>query len=410
MPERTFVIVGGGLAGARAATFLRKEGFDGRVVIVGAETDPPYIRPPLSKEYLRGAAERAEADVHPAGWYADNGVELLLGRRATGLDLAGHVVDLDDGEVLGYTKLLLATGASPRRLGPGSGEDLGGVHYLRTAGDSEALRADLSAGGRRLVIVGSGWIGLEVAAVARGYGNEVVVLGRDPVPLRAALGAELGGVFADLHRANGVDLRGAAAVERITGAGTAHGVVLGDGTAVGGDVVLVAIGAVPNVALAAAAGLAVDGGVVVDEHLRTAAPDVYAVGDVARFFHPALGQHIRVEHWANAQRGGPVAARSMLGQDVANDRPPYFYTDQFDLSMEYSGYPELAADAQVVYRGDREAREFIAFWVAGGRVVAGMNVNVEDVSPAIERLVRSGAPVDPARLADPAVPLEDLAA
>ncbi|WP_418608040.1 NAD(P)/FAD-dependent oxidoreductase [Georgenia sp. SUBG003] len=272
------------------------------------------------------------------------------------------------------------------------------------------MRAEIADGGRRVVVVGAGWIGLEVAAAARTYGNDVTVLGQEEVPLSRALGNELGAHFADLHRGHGVDLRMQTAVAGIGGtAGRVTSVGLATGERVPADVVVVGIGAVPDDGLAREAGLQVDGGIVTDERLRTSHPDVHAVGDVARAFHPVLGRHLRVEHWANALNAAPIAARAMLGHDVVDDLVPYFYTDQYDLGMEYSGYFDLAGDAQVVYRGDPAGGQFIAFWVRQGRVVAGMNVNVWDVSPAIKSLVRSEAPVDLGALADASVPLEQVA-
>ncbi|WP_448071547.1 NAD(P)/FAD-dependent oxidoreductase [Georgenia yuyongxinii] len=410
--DRHIVIVGAGLAGAKAAQTLRKEGFDGEVTVVGQEPERPYVRPPLSKDYLMGKEEREAGFVHPRRWYPEHDVTLLLGRRAEAVDVAARTVTLDGGEPLPYTGLLLATGSSPRRLtGPGSGQGLAGVHYLRTREDSDALRTALADGGRRVAIVGAGWIGLEVAAAARGYGNEVTVLGRESVPLEGPLGPELGAVFAAVHREHGVDLRMNASTGPILGEhGAVTGVTLADGEVVPADVVVVGIGAVPNDELARAAGLAVDNGVVVDAALRASAPGVWAAGDVARAFHPRLGHHHRVEHWANALRSGPAAARSMLWQDVTFDQVPYFYTDQFDLGMEYSGFADLTAGARVVYRGTPATREFVAFWVHDSRVVAGMNVNVWDVNKPIDALIRSGAPVDEARLTDARVPLEELAA
>ncbi|GAA3181725.1 FAD-dependent oxidoreductase [Blastococcus jejuensis] len=403
----THVIVGGGLAGAKAAETLRAEGFDGRVVLIAAEAELPYERPPLSKGYLLGSAEREKARVHDAGWYEEHDVELRAGVRATGLDAAGHTVALDTGEELGYDRLLLATGSSARRLTlPGA--DLDGVRYLRTLPDSDRLLADLAGGGRRVVVVGGGWIGLEVGAAARGYGNEVTVVEPQPTPLHAALGAEMGEVFAGLHREHGVDVRTGTGVRELRGAGGRVTSVLVDGDAeVPADLVVVGIGAVPNTELAEAAGLEVDRGIVTDAALRTSAPDVFAAGDVASSFHPLYGRHVRVEHWANALNGGPAAARSMLGQAVSYDRVPYFFTDQYDLGMEYSGLG--GPDDAVVCRGDVGAREFIAFWLSEGRVVAGMNVNVWDVTDPIQALIRSGAQVPVERLTDPAVPLEDLA-
>lgn len=436
----TFVVIGGGLAGASAVTTLRAEGFDGRLQLLAAEDEVPYIRPPLSKELLAGTAERKDTWVEPEAWYAEHDVELLRGRAATSIDVAEHVLTLDDHSHLPYTCVLLATGASPRRLPVDSFPDFTGVHYLRTLPSAEELRAALRVGGRRVVVVGSGWIGLEVAAAARGYGNDVTVLGRDEVPLQAALGTELGAYVAEVQRRNGVTLRTGVEVVAFTGAHnglhlgalhaphTAHGAVTGvllrDGEEVPADVVVVGIGAVPNTDLARSVGLVEDDGIVVDASLR-AGLDVWAAGDVARAFHPVLGQHLRVEHWANAKNQGAAAARSMLGQAVSYDRVPYFYTDQFDLSMEFSGYSPLLAQAQVVYRGDRSSGEFVAFWVvpdgssglpgdapalaaSSGRVVAGMNVNVWDVNPTIEALVASGRSVDVAQLTDPGMDLAGL--
>jgi len=401
-----FVIVGGGLAGAKAAETLRAEGFDGRVVLVAGEEELPYERPPLSKGYLLGTADRESPQVHPLDWYGEQGVELRTGVRATQLDVAAHRVSLDTGEQLTYAKLLLATGSSARRL-PVPGADLDGVRYLRTFADSDRLLADLGDGGRRLVIVGAGWIGLEVAAAARSYGNEVTIVEPQPTPLHAVLGPEMGRVFARLHRDHGVDLFTDTVVREIRGASGRVQAVATDGHAgLAADIVLVGIGATPNVELAAGAGLAVDNGIVTDEALRTSAPDVFAAGDVASSFHPLYGRYVRVEHWANALHGGPAAARSMLGQEVSYERVPYFFTDQYDLGMEYSG---LGGPADtVVCRGNPEKGEFIAFWTSEGRVTAAMNVNVWDVTDPLQELIRSRRHVPLASLTDPDIPLERL--
>jgi 3-phenylpropionate/trans-cinnamate dioxygenase ferredoxin reductase subunit len=410
MREDVIVIVGGGLAGARAAEGAREGGFDGRLVLIGTEKALPYIRPPLSKEFLVGKSELGTFDVHPAEWYAEQRVELRLGRRAQQLDPAAHTVGLDGGDELRYDRLLLATGASPRAF-RGPGAELAGTHLLRTVGDSVELRDAISAGGCRVVIIGAGWIGLEVASAARGYGNDVTVLGREAVPLNAAIGDDAGSVFAELHRDHGVDLRMSTDVAGIVGeGGRVTGVQLGDGEVVPADVVVIGIGAIPETGLAEAAGLALDDGVSTDAAFRTSADDVYAVGDVANVFHPVLGRPIRIEHWANADNAGRAAGRSLAGQHVEYDEIPYFYTDQYDLGMEYSGYGVLAAAVDPLFRGNRDTREFIAFWVADGRVVAGMNVNVWDVNETVQQLIRSRAVIDPARLVDPAVPLDRLVA
>jgi 3-phenylpropionate/trans-cinnamate dioxygenase ferredoxin reductase subunit len=406
--EQNFVIVGGGLAGASAAEELRKQGFDGSIRLIAGEEHEPYIRPPLSKGYLSGSDGLDAVYVHPKQWYADNRIEVVTGTRVTAIDRAAHAVTLSTGDTLGYDKLLLATGSTPRVLSI-DGSDLGGVHYLRTIDDSEALQTELRAGDKHLVLIGSGWIGMEVAATARTFGNEVTILERDAIPLANALGDELGTMFAELHREKGVVLRASVAVAKIVGSdGRVTGVELDGGEVVPADVVLIGIGAVPNVSLAQEAGLEVDGGVLTDASLATSDPDIFAAGDIASAMHPVLKQRLRSEHWANALNEGAAAARSMLGQDVSFDDIPYFYTDQFDLGMEYSGYGPLTRGATVVYRGNRAGREFIAFWLADGKVVAGMNVNVWDVNEQVQRIIRSGAQIDPARLADESVPLEEL--
>jgi 3-phenylpropionate/trans-cinnamate dioxygenase ferredoxin reductase subunit len=411
-PSDRVVVVGGGLAGARTVTALREEGFDGELVLVAAETHLPYERPPLSKGYLTGSAERDTVFVHPADWYGENRVELRLGTRATALDTAAHELELDGGERLGYAKLVLATGAVPRPL-DAPGADLVDLRYLRTLEDSDTLKACFRSGAR-VAVVGGGWIGLETAAAARQAGADVVVLEYAELPLLRVLGPEMAGVFADLHREHGVDLRTGVRIAGVRaedkGRSTAATVLLADGGEVYADVVVVGVGVAPDVALAESGGLQVDNGVLVDASLRTSDPDVYAVGDLANAEHPLLGRRVRVEHWANALNQPAVAARALLGHQASYERLPYFYSDQYDLGMEYTGHVAPDAKAEVVVRGDAAAREFVAFWTEGGRVLAGMNVNVWDVTGPIGDLVRSGAPVDPQRLADPGVPLEELAA
>jgi NADPH-dependent 2,4-dienoyl-CoA reductase/sulfur reductase-like enzyme len=408
----TYVIVGASLAGAKAAQTLREEGFPGAIVLIGAEHDRPYERPPLSKDLLLGKAEPSSVFVHEAGWYADNSVELRLGSRVTSIDREARQVRLEDGSSVGYTRLLLTTGSSPRRL-PVPGADLEGVLYLRTLGDSQALRAAFQDG-LRVVVAGGGWIGLETAAAARQAGCEVTVVEPEPTPLYRAIGPELGEVFASLHRSHGVTFRLGEGISELRGDGdgsagdSVRQVVTSSGHELPADLVVVGIGAAPNVGLAADAGLDVDNGVLVDESLRTSDPDIFAAGDIANWMNPLLGRRIRVEHWANALNGGPAAARSMLGQEVSYDRVPYFFTDQYDLGMECAGVPEPGHYDQVVYRGDRDSLEFIAFWLSEGSVVAGMNVNVWDVNDDIQQLIRSRAAVDEHRLADPAIPLPDL--
>ncbi len=402
-----YVIVGAGLAGAKAAETLREEGFAGPVVLVGEETERPYERPPLSKDYLMGKAERESIYVHPAGWYAEHDVDLRLGSAVTAVDPDAHTVILSDGSRIEYAKLLLTTGSSPRRIQrPGAG--LRGVHYLRTAADSDALKAAFEAA-RRVVVIGAGWIGLETAAAARTAGAEVTVVEMAELPLLRVLGAEVAQVFADLHRDNGVELRLGVEIEDIVGtAGRADGVQLTDGSRIPADAVVVGIGVTPNTALAEAAGLEVGDGIEVDAALRTSNPDIYAAGDVACAYHPLLKTAVRVEHWANALNQPQTAAKAMLGQDVAYDLLPYFFTDQFDLGMEYSGYVAPGGYDEVVFRGDKQAREFVVFWLKRRRVLAGMNVNVWDVNEDVQDLIRRGAEVDTAKLADPGVPLDQV--
>jgi 3-phenylpropionate/trans-cinnamate dioxygenase ferredoxin reductase component len=402
-----YVIVGASLAGAKTAEILREEGFDGPLVLIGDETERPYERPALSKDYLLGKAERETIYVHPRSWYAEYGVDLRLGVPVTGLDPAAHEVRLADGSRVGYAKLLLATGSSPRRLRV-PGADSGGVLYLRRVADSDQIKATFQTASR-VAVIGAGWIGLETAAAARAVGVEVTVLEAAELPLLRVLGREVARVFADLHRDHGVDLRFGVQVAEITGsAGQADGVRLADGSRVEADAIIVGVGITPNIALAEAAGLEVGNGIVVDARLRSSDPDVYAAGDVANAYHPGLGRHIRVEHWANALNQPQTAARTMLGQDVVYDRVPYFFTDQYDLGMEYAGYVEPGGYDQIVFRGDVERREFIAFWLARGRVLAGMNVNIWDVNDTIQAVVRSGRTADAGRLADPEVPLEQF--
>jgi 3-phenylpropionate/trans-cinnamate dioxygenase ferredoxin reductase subunit len=406
--DTAHVIVGASLAGAKAAEALREEGFDGPVVMIGEESERPYERPPLSKDYLLGKADRETIYVHPQEWYAEHDVDLRLGVEVTSIDRAAHEVSLADGRKAGYGKLLLATGSSPRRLSV-PGADLDSVLYLRSAGDSDRIMAAFQDASR-VAVIGAGWIGLETAAAARAAGAEVTVLEMAELPLQRVLGRQVARVFADLHLANGVDLRGGVRITEISGSGgKADGVRLADGRHVEADVVIVGVGISPNVQLAAAAGLEVDNGVWVNAQLRSSDPDIFAAGDVANAFHPLLGKHVRVEHWANALNQPQTAAKAMLGQDVAYDLVPYFYTDQYDLGMEYAGYVEPDGYDEVVFRGDVEGREFIAFWLGDhGRVLAGMNVNVWDVNDAIQALVRSGRPVDTAALRDPDTPLESL--
>jgi 3-phenylpropionate/trans-cinnamate dioxygenase ferredoxin reductase component len=403
--DRTHVIVGASLTGARAAATLREEGFEGRVVLVGAETERPYERPPLSKDYLRGEAGRDRLYVHDEDFYGEQQIELRLGRSAETLDTACRELELEGGERLRYDRLLLATGAEPRRLSiPGS--DLEGVLYLRSVEDSDALRERFRHS-RSVVVVGAGWIGSEVAASARQRGLEVTVIDPTAVPLERVLGTEVGAVYRDIHTDHGVRMLLGTGVDAIEGAQVVERVRTGDGHEVDCDLVVVGVGVEPRTRLASQAGLALDDGIAVDERLQTSAPGVFAAGDVANAHHPFYGDRIRVEHWANALNQGPAAARNMLGKSAAYERLPYFFSDQYDVGMEYTGYARRWD--RVVFRGDPASREFIAFWLVRDQVVAGMNVNVWDVTDPIRRLIGARVAVDERRLADPDVPLEELA-
>jgi 3-phenylpropionate/trans-cinnamate dioxygenase ferredoxin reductase subunit len=404
--ESSFIIVGGGLAGAIAAQTLREQGFDGKITLLGAEPHRPYERPPLSKDYLQGKADRDSVFVHPEQWYADHTVELRLGAAVTAIDPVSRTVTTAIDRQLSYDKLLLATGSTPRHLSlPGA--DLEGVHYLRNLEDSDRIKAGFGRA-RRVAIIGAGWIGLETAAAARNAGLDVTLLESAGMPLLRVLGPEVAPIFADLHRDHGVDLRCLVSVAELAGTdGAVTGVILSDGSRIDADLVLVGVGITPNTQLAAAAGLDVDNGVIVDEHLRTSNADVFAAGDVANAYNPRLGRHLRVEHWENARRQGATAAKAMLGQDAIDTRPSYFFSDQYDLGMEYTGDIGPSGYDQVIFRRHADS-QLIVFWLHEQRVQAGMNINIWDVADDIEQLIQSGRPVNTDDLADPDIPLPSL--
>jgi 3-phenylpropionate/trans-cinnamate dioxygenase ferredoxin reductase subunit len=404
--DQTFVIVGASLGGAKAAEALRAEGFGGRLLLVGAENDRPYERPPLSKDYLRGDVGRETVYVHAEGFYAEHDIDLRLGRTAVELNTAASELTLDDGETVLYDRLLLATGAEPRTLTI-PGNELDGVMYLRSIDDCDALRTRLDRGGA-VVVIGAGWIGAEVAASARQRGLDVTVVEPASVPLERVLGTELGAIYRDIHADHGVRMLLGTGVERFEGGSAVERVRTSDGRTVECDFVVVGVGVRPRTELAARAGIAIENGVLADARLRTGAPGVFVAGDVANAYHPFYGERVRVEHWANALHQGPLVARTMLGHDDVYDRLPYFFSDQYDVGMEYSGH-STGAD-RVVFRGDPATREFIAFWLAKGRVVAGMNVNVWDVADTIRALIAGREPIDERRLTDPDVPLTMLVA
>jgi 3-phenylpropionate/trans-cinnamate dioxygenase ferredoxin reductase component len=403
--DQCFVIVGASLAGAKAAETLRTEGFAGRVVLVGEEPVRPYERPPLSKTYLRGEVGFDKAAVHDASFYDDHDIELLTSTVATSIDPTHRRVHLDSGDALPYDQLLLTTGAHPRPAAV-PGADLDGIHYLRSLASCDVLRQALATA-TKVVVIGAGWIGCEVTASARQLGHEVALIEPSSVPLARVLGPEVGTMFLDLHAAHGVELHMGMGVQAFAGTGTAEAVLLADGRTVAGDLFVVGVGVQPRTELAAEAGLKLDNGIVVDEYLATGVPGIWAAGDVANAYHPFFGRPIRLEHWSAALNQGPLVARNMLGAHTAYDKIPYFFSDQYDLGLEYSGF--APAWDQIVYRGDRHRPEVIVFWLDAGRVVAGMNVNVWDVNDTIAAIVRAGRPVDPKQLADPSVDLAALA-
>ena len=401
---QTFVIAGASLAGAKAAETLRSEGFAGRVVLIGDEPVRPYERPPLSKAYLRGEVDFDSAAVHPEGFYTDHDVELLTSTTVTSIDTNAKQIEMDPGGLLAYDQLLLTTGAIPRQVTIPGGQ-LAGIHYLRSLSSCDSLRDALERA-TRLVVVGAGWIGSEVAASARQLGKEVALIEAGQVPLERVLGTEVGTMFRDLHADRGVELHMGVGVQEFRGTAVAEQVVLADGSVVSGDLFVVGVGVSPRTELAQAAGLALDNGVVVDQHLATSVPGIWAAGDVADAYHPVFDARIRLEHWSAALNQGPVAAKNMLGQHVEYRKIPYFFSDQYDLGMEYNGF--AAHWDQVVYRGDPENREVIVFWLEAGVPVAGMNVNVSDVSEPIAALVAAKRQVDPAQLGNPDIDLASL--
>jgi NADPH-dependent 2,4-dienoyl-CoA reductase/sulfur reductase-like enzyme len=405
-PER-IVVIGGGLAAAKTVEALRDQGYEGRLDLVTDEADLPYERPPLSKDYLQGKAAFEKAVVHDEQWYADNNVTLHRGVAAMSLDAERHQVELSDRNILGYDKLVLATGAIPRKLQlPGADAAL----YLRSHHDSDVLKAAFGED-VRVVIIGAGWIGLETAAAAKAAGSTVTVLEAAELPLLGVLGKDMAEVFAQLHRDNDVDLKLGVKISEIVldDDGKPKAVKLDDDTSIDADVVIAGVGIAPEDSLARMAELRVDNGVLVNASLRTSDDDIYAVGDVANHEHPLVGR-IRVEHWANALNQPAVAVKALLGDASARyDNLPYFFSDQFDLGMEYVGYAPRDSYKKVLVRGDTAKREFVAFWVDDeNHVLAAMNVNVWDVVDALKPIIAEKRVVDPDKLTDRSVDWSDV--
>jgi 3-phenylpropionate/trans-cinnamate dioxygenase ferredoxin reductase subunit len=403
--SETFVIVGAGVAGGGAAAALREEGFDGRVVLIGAEQQPPYERPPLSKEYLRGESSFERALFQPPDFYDENGVETRFGVRATRVDAAEKVVELDGGERVAYDRLLVATGGRNRRFRI-PGMDLEGIYSLRTVADSDRIRAEISPG-RRAVVVGMGFIGSEVAASLRQSGVDVVVVDRNEVPLRRVLGEEVGRVIEGIHRDHGTSMIFEDTVAAFEGVGRVERATTARGRRIECDFVVVGLGVEPVTDLLADTGAEIDNGVVVDEYLRTGVEGIYAAGDVANHYHPVFGRRIRVEHWQNALKQGPVAARNMLDKDKPYDEVPWFWSDQYEHNLQYAGF-HTEWD-ELVVRGSMEERNFVAFYRKERRVLAAVALNRGRDLRRSMPLIKAREPIDAARLCDLDVDLRALA-
>jgi 3-phenylpropionate/trans-cinnamate dioxygenase ferredoxin reductase subunit len=403
--SETLVIVGASLAGGGAAATLRQEGFDGRVVLIGAEQQPPYERPPLSKEYLRGEFPFERVLVQPSDFYDENGIETRFGVRATRVDAAEKVVELDGGERVAYDKLLVATGGRNRRFRI-PGMDLEGIYSLRTVADSDRIRAEISPG-RRAVVVGMGFIGSEVAASLRQSGVDVVVVDRNEVPLRRVLGEEVGRVIEGIHRDHGTSMIFEDTVAAFEGVGRVERATTARGRRIECDFVVVGLGVEPVTDLLADTGAEIDNGVVVDEYLRTGVEGIYAAGDVANHYHPVFGRRIRVEHWQNALKQGPVAARNMLDKDKPYDEVPWFWSDQYEHNLQYAGF-HTEWD-ELVVRGSMEERNFVAFYRKERRVLAAVALNRGRDLRRSMPLIKAREPIDAARLCDLDVDLRALA-
>jgi 3-phenylpropionate/trans-cinnamate dioxygenase ferredoxin reductase subunit len=404
-PE-TIVIVGGGLAGHTAAETLRREGFDGRVVLFAEESSRPYDRPPLSKEFLKGELDEEKLYFRPRDFYESQRIELRLGSRVEGLDAVRQLIFTSDAEPLQYDRLLIATGGYPRRL-PVPGGDLRGIHYLRSLKDSarlgEALLPDA-----RVVVVGAGFIGCEVAAAARARGAEVTMLEALPLPLAAAFGPEVGEFFAAEHRSHGVELRLGEGVSEFVGGVSVEGVISAKGETYACDAVVVGVGITPAVEFLKGTPVELDDGVLVDEYCRASVEHVYAAGDVANWWHPVLKRRLRVEHWDNAMKQGEAAALNMLGRAQPYWPVPYFWSDQYDLKLQLFGHLPKGEPHDHVMRGSYAERSFNLFYLSGRRVVAALGVNRFREARAAVKLIESGTEVELEKLADASVSIQSL--
>lgn len=399
--EQTFVVLGAGVAAASAAQTLRSSGFDGRIIVIGAEDDVPYNRPQLSKERLRGEVNDEQTFLHPRDYYGTIDVDLELGRTVDRVDVGARRIYGKDDASWNFDKLLVVTGASPRRVEAAA--DLRGVFYLRSLNDCRALHDVLRERGRVLVL-GTGFIGCEVAASARALGCEVTLVGRQ-APLAHVLGERLGDIYTEYHRAQGVDVRAGVNVERFDGSGKVERVALSDGSTVECDAVVVGVGVTPAVHMLQGTPIELRNGIVVDEYCQTNVPEVYAAGDVALSWNPRFAAHIRVEHFDNAQRQAVVAAKAMLGPTEPYNPIPSFWSDQFTYGLQYRGY--APAWDTVVLRGKPSEASFTAFYLSDGKLSAACSINRYKENSAARKLI--GKAVDVNALQDDGVTLESLA-
>jgi 3-phenylpropionate/trans-cinnamate dioxygenase ferredoxin reductase subunit len=399
-----FVVIGAGHAGGVAVQAMRGSGHEGPITLIGAEPHLPYERPPLSKELLQAPGGEGFRAMRDADYYDEANITLILGNPVTAIDADAQTVTLADGHFLAFDKLLLATGGDVRRLDiPGS--HLAGVHYLRTLDESRAIEAAL-AEGNRMVVVGGGFIGLEVAASAHARGLDVTVLEAMPQLMGRALPEEVSAMFLELHRENGIDVRLEDGVTGFTGETEVSGVSAASGKSFPADIVVVGIGIVPETELALSAGLAVDNGITVDEHARTAHPNIYAAGDNTFHFNPLLGRHLRLEAWQNAQNQAATAARNMCGENETYAETPWMWSDQFDVNLQLAGVPE--SWGELVLRGSIAERDFAAFQLRDGRIEAAITVNRPRDMRVIRRLMDAGAEVPADDLANEEISMRDL--
>lgn len=398
------VIIGANLAGGVAAITLRDEGFNGRVILIGAEPYPPYERPPLSKKYLQGEKSLAEITLRPAEFYAEQKIETRFGVRARRVDPQAKVVELETGERIPYDKVLIATGVRNRKL-PVSGANLPGIYSLRDVADTDAIRQE-SIAGRKAVLVGMGFIGSEVAATLRQLGVEVAVVEPLKLPLAHILGEEIGRVFESFHREHGVEMYFEELVTGFEGDGRVQRVITKSGRQLGCDFVVVGVGVEPVTDVVEGTGIKLDNGIVVDEYCQTNVEDIYAAGDVARHYHPLIGRHIRVEHYQNAISQAMTAARNMLGQQQAYSEVHWFWSDQFEYNIQYAGFH--GEWDQLVVRGSLEERNFIGFYLKGQCIGAAVAINRPKDVRLTMPLIQAKTQVDINRLADEAVKLRSL--